>query len=119
MKYKVAALTLDIERTRKENMNAALSLIDEAVNDWNVKAVCLPEFFNTSVPTDSTTKDDLLKVAEPVPGPITDAISAKAEKHKIYIVAGSIVEKAGDKLYDTCPFIGPNGKLIGKVSVAN
>ena len=116
--FKVATLTMDIEGTRENNFRIAGQLIDEAAQEWGVKMVCLPELFMARMPDRSTTKQDMLRVAEPIPGgPSVGMLADKAKQHGIYIVGGTIVELAkGEVLYETCPFIGPDGKLLGKVS---
>lgn len=38
----------------------------------------------------------------------------KAKENEVYLIGGSIPEKDGDKLYNTCPIFDPNGNLIAK-----
>ncbi|MGN6031494.1 MAG: carbon-nitrogen hydrolase family protein, partial [Thermomicrobiales bacterium] len=52
--------------------------------------------------------------AEPVPGPLTDRLAAKARQHGIYLHAGSILERAeGEpRLFNTSVVLDPAGDLI-------
>ena len=75
--------------------------------------------------------------AESVPGPTTEALSAAAKANKvgkgqrraaalrslaihsallypqqIYVIGGSIPERDGDKLYNTCPIFSPDGAMV-------
>jgi predicted amidohydrolase len=118
--FKVAAFTIDVEGSRETHLETASQLIDEAVQEWSVKMVVFPELFLTGVPDRSTTKQDLMRIAEPIPGPTSTTLAEKAKQHGIYVVAGSIVELAKDDvLHDTCCFIGPDGELVGGISAAN
>lgn len=42
------------------------------------------------------------------------ALSQAAKENQIYLIGGSIPEKDGDKLYNTCTVFDPNGELIAK-----
>ena len=117
MKVKVAAVQIETfdPPSRESNLEQALSRIDEAVEEWGAKAVCLSGYFLDEVPDKNTTREYLNKIAEPVPGPSTEVMGEKAREHGIYLVAGTLFEKSEDgKIYQTAPFIGPDGRLIGK-----
>jgi len=52
-------------------------------------------------------------IAEPIPGPTTELLSTEAKRYSMYI-AGSLYEDAGGGVYyNTCPLIGPDGKIVG------
>jgi predicted amidohydrolase len=60
------------------------------------------------------THSSALKLAYPVPGGKTfNAIAEAARKNNIYVIAG-IVEKDGDKIYNTAVLIDNQGKLLIK-----
>lgn len=54
--------------------------------------------------------------SEPIPGPITDAMSELARKHSIYLIPGTMSEQSKDlpegAFYNTCPIFAPDGKLL-------
>lgn len=47
-------------------------------------------------------------------GETIKALSKSAKENKIYLIGGSIPEKDGDKLYNTCPVFDPEGNLIAR-----
>ena len=66
----------------------------------------LPEKFNVL-----GGPDDLLAGAEPIPGPTTDWAAALSRELGLWLVAGSVVERAerDDKLRNTSVMVGPDG----------
>ncbi len=50
--------------------------------------------------------------AQVLPGPVEEAFCAMAARHNIWLIPGSVFEKAGDRIYNTCPVIDPTGKVI-------
>lgn len=60
-----------------------------------------------------TTCKDFTEVAETVPGPFTESLSEIARQHKVHICSG-LVEKEGNKLFNTAVLIGPDGRIIAK-----
>lgn len=60
-----------------------------------------------------TTCSDFSAVAETVPGPFTESLSKIARQHKIHICSG-LVEKEGDKLFNTAVLIGSDGRILAK-----
>ena len=56
---------------------------------------------------------DPLTLAEPVPGPITEAFSAAAREHGIVIVL-NLYERDGARAYDCSPVIDADGRLLGR-----
>jgi predicted amidohydrolase len=116
MRYRAAAVQMEVKTTDKQKNTAkALSLLEAAAAD-GAKIICFPDYFLTDVPDVSMAKKGLKEIAEPIPGPTTDTFGKAAKKLGVYVVAGSILEMGEDKkIYSTSPFLGPDGKLIGKV----
>lgn len=54
------------------------------------------------------------KYAEPIPGESTTALSDAAKKFGVFVVGGSVPEREGDKLYNTCTVWGPQGNMLAK-----
>lgn len=52
--------------------------------------------------------------AQPMPGPAEETFQAMAAKHKIWLIPGSIYERAGDHIYNTAPVINPKGEVIAR-----
>ena len=80
-------------------LDAVLALIEEAALD-RADILLLPQ---ECVKTDG----------EPIPGPISNAIAAKAAEHQMYVI-GNIREREGDRIYVTSFLCGRDGQIIGK-----
>jgi Cu-Zn family superoxide dismutase len=48
-----------------------------------------------------------------MPGPTEARYQALAEKHRIWLIPGSIFERVGDEVFNTAPVINPEGKKHG------
>lgn len=108
-KIKTALVQLLVGANKQENVAKAVKLIGEAAKN-NAKIVSLPECFNC--PYGVKYFPDY---CEPIPdGETTKALSKAAKDNNIYLIGGSIPEKDGDKMYNTCPVFDPEGNLIAK-----
>ena len=47
-------------------------------------------------------------------GETTQALSKAARDNKVYLIGGSIPEKEGSEMFNTCTVFDPNGNLIAK-----
>ena len=56
----------------------------------------------------------LLKFAEALPGPTEAAFQETAERHRIWLVPGSMYEKHGGQIYNTASVIDPSGDVVGR-----
>jgi predicted amidohydrolase len=56
--------------------------------------------------------------AQPIPGPYSDRLCAKAASLGIYLCAG-LTEKKGEKVYNTAIFVDPSGKILLKYHKIN
>lgn len=55
---------------------------------------------------------DVLALAEPIPGPTTDAFAARAAELGVAVVL-NLYERDGDRAYDASPVIDADGTLLG------
>jgi predicted amidohydrolase len=89
------------------NIAAAQALLAEAA-DAGADVAMLPEFFAYLGP-DSR----IHEVAETLPGgTASDMLSTLARERKMWILGGSIHERAGDRLYNTAPLFDRTGELV-------
>jgi len=109
----VAAIQIETSSSKEENVKRALHQLDLAAQE-EVKLACLHEYFNTECPESTNSTEEIKKMAETIPGPTINLIAKKAREHRMYIVAGSILEIDQGKLYNTSTLIDPNGDIIGK-----
>jgi N-carbamoylputrescine amidase len=100
-----------VEDTQK-NLETATAFIHKAARD-GAQIVCLPELFRSRYFC-QTEDHAFFKLAEPIPGPTTEALGKLARKHGITVV-GSIFERRSAGVYhNTAVVIDANGKLLGK-----
>jgi len=95
-----------------DNLAKAMRMITQAARQ-GAQIVCLPELFR-SLYFCQTEDHDNFKLAEPIPGPTTAALSEAARRHRIVLV-GSIFERRHAGVYhNTAVVFDETGKLIGK-----
>lgn len=55
---------------------------------------------------------DVRELAQPIPGPVTDAFQAAAREHGVVVVL-NLFERDGERTYDASPVIDADGTLLG------
>jgi predicted amidohydrolase len=91
------------------NIDAAQSLLQEAVEGGADLAI-LPELFPylgsvSRVP----------EIAEPVPGgPATRMLAEAAAHGELWVAGGSVPERDGDRVFNTCPLFDRTGELVAR-----
>jgi predicted amidohydrolase len=97
---------------KSQNLRRGLSAIDEAAAAGAriiVFAELALERFHPQRPASS----DSLTLAEPVPGPTTDAFSERARQHRVVVVL-NLYERDGGRAFDCSPVIDADGRLLGR-----
>ncbi|MCW3989702.1 MAG: acyltransferase [Candidatus Bathyarchaeota archaeon] len=97
------------------NVERAIGLIETAV-EKGAELMVLPELFTMGFYIFKDRNPDFFDMAEPIPGPTTEAIGRIAKKHGVYIVAPVFERLASGVYHNTAPLIGPDGVIIGKYS---
>ena len=94
---------------RERNLEKVGDLIDQN-SHLNPDLILMPEFFNTGVSV-----PEFKKLAETEETSVSlDYFKEKAKKYNTYILTGSIIEKDGEKLYNTSWLLNRNGEIAGK-----
>lgn len=106
---KIAVCQMKIEDNKVDNINKAANMIREAMAQ-EIDMAVLPEMFNIPYDT-SRFASNAESEAE---GETVHAMSALAKELGIYIVAGTIPEKAGEKICNTSFVFDRIGKIVGK-----
>ncbi|WMV42230.1 hypothetical protein MTR67_035615 [Solanum verrucosum] len=112
-KFKIGLCQLSVTADKERNIIHARAAIEEAA-EKGAKLVVLPEIWNSPYSNDSFPiyAEDI--DAGPDASPSTAMLSEAARLLKITIVGGSIPERSGDKLYNTCCVFDADGKLNAK-----
>ena len=105
---RVAAVQLDSRPDRDGNLEVATRLIAAAVRDGAV-FVALPEMFNLL--GDRAT---LRAGAEPLDGPTQTWAAERAQEHGIHLLAGSMIEAAGEHRHNTSCLYAPDGARVAE-----
>ncbi|HZP40675.1 MAG TPA: carbon-nitrogen hydrolase family protein [Candidatus Binatia bacterium] len=109
-RWLAAAVQMSSGRDRAANLRRAAALVAEAAAR-GARLVVLPEVFAWRGP-----REEEAAIAEPVPGPTTDAMAALAREHALWLCAGSLLERAADvpRPYNTSCVFDPAGRLVAR-----
>ena len=108
-KVRIALCQMNVVDDKKANLKKAGSLIADSA-DRNADFIVLPEMFNCPY-----SNDKFVEYGENEHDSCTlNTISQLAESYNVYILAGSIPEREGDKLYNTSYLFDKTGSIIAK-----
>lgn len=94
------------------NLAGVLALIDTIREP--VDLICLPEFF-LGAPWYFPGRAHLKGIVDQtIPGPITDTLAEIARGRKCYLLCGTMVEREGDRYFNTCALLDPRGEIVAK-----
>lgn len=107
---KTAVIQLSATANKSTNIKKAVEFVRQAIG-VGAQFVALPEVFMFRGRIQ--TPYDLQTVAEPIPGDSLRPLLALAKAHKIFILAGSVYERAAGtgKAYNTSVFIDNHGTI--------
>ncbi len=97
---KVSAISIGFGGKRDEKLKLAIDHLETAGRN-GVDIACLPEEFAG------------YDKAEPVPGPITNAIGEMARKHHMYVICPIREQAADGRVYNTAVILDREGKVAG------
>ncbi len=108
---KIALIQQHAGLDRDANVERGLAALrDAAAND--AQCIGFAELaFDRFYPQHPAT-GDVARLAEPIPGPTTDAFCAAARELDVVVIP-NLYERDGDKCYDTSPVIDSDGTLLG------
>ncbi len=107
-RFKIAVIQLRTELDRALTMEKAERMIKEAASN-GARVVALPEMWNCPY-----SKEYFRPFAEAEKGQTKEAMSRWACKNGVILVGGSVPERVGDKLYNTCFIFDKDGKQIAR-----
>jgi N-carbamoylputrescine amidase len=109
--FTIGIIQMRMQESRDANMARAIALLRDAKKQ-GVQVACLPELFLS--PYFCQSEDhDFFALAEPIPGPSTNELSAVAKELDMAIVA-SLFERRGAGMYhNTVAVIDAGGEYLG------
>jgi N-carbamoylputrescine amidase len=93
------------------NLEHAIARIEEAA-DGGAGVICLPELFRSRYFC-QTEDVALFDLAEPIPGPTTDALGRLAAARKVVILASIFERRAAGVYHNTAVVLDTDGKIAG------
>jgi predicted amidohydrolase len=109
-KVKIAGVQMEPKMLEKEhNLSRCLEMIQVTAKK-GARLIVFPECALTGYCFSSL--GEALPLAEPIPGPSTDKLTAACRELNVYVVIG-LMEKDRNRCYNAAAFIGPQG-LVGK-----
>ncbi len=110
-KFTAGLLQLSMNSNPEENMKNAVSWINKAAKE-GAEVICLPELFRSQYfCQEENTK--YFSLAETIPGPTTDTLSAEAKKNNIVIIAPVFERRAAGVYHNSLVLIDASGEISG------
>ena len=108
---KIALVQMRCSDDVGDNLARALARVDEAAAA-GAQIVCLPELFRSRYfcQSEDHAKFDL---AEPIPGPSSDALAAAAKRHGVVIVGSLFERRTAGVYHNTAVVLDADGSLAG------
>ncbi len=94
------------------NLEKAVARIEEAAKR-GAHIVCTQELFRAHYPC-QTEDPKIFDLAEPIPGPTTEALGAVAKASKIVIVASLFERRTAGVYHNTAVVIDETGAIVGR-----
>lgn len=110
-KYKVALVQMRMSASVEENFRSAVGHIREAAR-LGANIACLPELFRAQYFCQRQ-DPSLFDLAEPVPGPSTQALGDLARELGVAIVASLFERRAAGLYHNTAVTLGADGAIAG------
>ena len=110
-KYKVGLVQMAMSADPDENLKHAIDLLEEAARQ-GARLVCLPELFRSRYFA-QVEDAALFDLAEPVPGPSTEALGKVARRAGVVVIAPVFERRAPGLYHNTAAVIDADGRLVG------
>ena len=95
-----------------QNLQKTLALVERAAHQ-GARIICTQELFRSQYFCQSEDHAHF-KVAEPIPGPSTEAFQKLAKEHSVVIVASLFERRAAGLYHNTAVVIDADGTLLGR-----
>jgi N-carbamoylputrescine amidase len=114
---RIALIQQKATADKKENFQRGLVALEEAARN-GAELVCYAELAFEPFYPQRPAAADFRDHAEPVPGPVTEAFSAKAAELGVAVVL-NLFERDGEHTYDCSPVIDADGTLLGRTRMVH
>jgi len=111
MALPIALLQMSCADDPGENLERTLARVEEAAR-CGARVVCLQELFRSRYPCQSE-DPARFSLAEPVPGPTTQALSRLAQARSVTLIASLFERRAEGIYHNTAVVIDAQGRLLG------
>lgn len=111
MKVKLGLLQHACSAKPAENLKKTLALAEKAAKQ-GARIICTQELFRSQYFCQAE-NHDYFKLAEPIPGPSTQAFQKLAKKHGVVVVASLFEKRASGLYHNTAVIIDADGSLLG------
>ena len=108
---RAAAIQMAMAESVQRNLEQALEQIRAAAVQ-GARLICLPELFRSRYFCQSEDYENF-KLAEPIPGPSTQAFQKLARKYNVVIIASLFEKRAAGVYHNTAAMIDSDGSLLG------
>jgi N-carbamoylputrescine amidase len=110
-KFTVGLIQMTMTPNPEENLQRAISRIEDAARA-GAEVICLPELFRSQY---FCQREDaaLFDLAEPVPGPTTDALGEVARQTRTVVVAPIFERRAPGLYHNSAAVIDADGEVVG------
>lgn len=110
MKFQIAICQMNVIDDKAANLRKAAQLVNQAAQ-FGADVVMLPEMFSCPYQNDY-----FVRYAEAFGQTTTQALSKMAADNGIYLIGGSMPERRGKQIYNTCAAFDRRGQLLGQYS---
>jgi N-carbamoylputrescine amidase len=109
--FTVGLVQMAMSTDPADNLERAIGFVEQAAKG-GAQVICLPELFRSQY---FCQKEDaaLFDLAEPIPGPSTQALGKVAKARGVTIVASLFERRAAGLYHNTVAMIGPDGAVSG------
>ncbi len=107
----LALVQMAMGREKAANVEKAKRAIGDAAKR-GAQVVCLPDLFATRYFC-QVEDSDLFELAEPVPGPTSQAIATAAKQHDVVVVTPVFEQRAAGIYHNSLVVLGPDGESLG------
>jgi N-carbamoylputrescine amidase len=114
---RIALVQQHATEDKNDNLKRGLEAFERAAGE-GAELVCYAELAFEPFYPQRRAGSRVLDLAEPVPGPITDAFSKKAAELGA-VVAINLFEREGERTFDSSPVIDADGSLLGRTHMVH